>query len=411
MEPVMPRNDIKPVILGGDWSTYALARQFVEAFGVSSGCIIPEPIAVIKHSRFIEHVPVENMSCDAVVRAIEAVARANADKTVLVIANTDDRVETVERVSDRLPENVLCPVPPHELAARVSDKVSFARICDEYGLDTPRTEIAHIAPDADVPSISIAFPLVVKPAVSAEYAHLYARGFKKVYFIRSQEELDELWESLRGAGFVGDMLAQELIEGDDTFMDSLTLYVDGAGEVTLFAGAHVLLEDHAPTLFGNPVAMITKPQPELWEQAARMLKGIGWRGFANIDVKRDPKTGRKIFMDFNPRMGANSYYVCAAGANPMEILVRDVVDGERGTVRTVENRVLYTRIPVSLARKYVDDKALLAEFDTTVASGAVVNPTRCAHDSCGSRLAGWVMEKNYIRKFARFYPAPTSTSF
>jgi D-aspartate ligase len=405
------RDDIRPVILGGDWSTYSLAREFFEAYGVSSYCVAPGAVAVIEHSRFIAMERVPSMADEDVFAAVCAIAVRESRRKVVLVANTDDRVVTVEHIRGELPSNVVVMLPPHDVAELVSDKVRFQELCARYGLDTPATEVVSLAGEEPIPATAVPFPLIAKPAVSSEYVHLFAQGFQKVYFLHEQAELDELWGKLRAAGFAGSFLVQELISGDDSYMDSITMYVDTRGEVCLRAGAHVLLEDHVPALFGNPVAMITRTFPEEWEKLGHMLRDIGYHGFANIDLKRDPATGRKCFMDFNPRIGANSYYVCAGGVNPMEVLVRDVVDGKAQSLRQVERNVLYTRIPVRLARSYLRDAELTALFDRVVGERAVYNPTRCPADTLRSRFYGALMEKNYIRKFRRYYPEPTETSF
>ena len=61
-------------------------------------------------------------------------------------------------------------------------------------------------------------------------------------------------------------------------MRSITAYVDSRGEVTLIGSARVLLEDHAPTMIGNPVAMITENFPALWKDACTLLTENGYRG-------------------------------------------------------------------------------------------------------------------------------------
>ena len=53
-------------------------------------------------------------------------------------------------------------------------------------------------------------------------------------------------------------------------MRSITAYVDSHGKVTLIGSARVLLEDHAPTMIGNPVAMITEDFPQLWADACTL---------------------------------------------------------------------------------------------------------------------------------------------
>lgn len=80
----------------------------------------------------------------------------------------------------------------------------------------------RLAGNEPISPSKIAFPLVAKPAYSPEYANFINMGFKKVYFIERQEQLDELWTKLRDAGFAGNFLVQELIGGDDTYMDSVT---------------------------------------------------------------------------------------------------------------------------------------------------------------------------------------------
>ena len=406
-----PRDDFVPVIIGGDWSTYAIAREFFEAYALPSACVLAYPIDIVRHSRLIRMHLVDNMSDAEVLRGIEDVAREHPGKRLVLVANSDDRVEQAERLRDALPSSVVFGETPRELVERVSDKVRFQELCASYGLDVPATEVVRLAGSAPIPPTHVAFPVVAKPAVSGEYANMYLLGFKKVYFAHEQGELDRLWAELRAAGFKGDFVVQELISGDDTCKDNVIVYCGSDASPRLFASATTVLEDHAPMYFGNAVTMICRPMSELWDKLSRMLADIGWCGFASIDLKRDPVTGRAVFMDFNPRVGSNSYYVCAAGANPMRALVSDLVDGEKYEPLRAEREAVYTRAPVRLVRRYVRDADFLARFDELVRAGRVVNPLRMRGDSLRSQLMGRIMELNYVRKFREYYPEPTETSF
>ena len=162
----------------------------------------------------------------------------------------------------------------------------------------------------------------------------------------------------------------------------------------------------------NPVAMVIREKPELWERASALLADAGYRGFANFDVKRDPATGRTLFLEVNPRIGRNSYYNCAAGANPMRFCVEDLVRGRHVEPVRVEREVLYTLVPVRLLRRYVRDPELLARVDRLVREGKVFDPQRYPFDNrLRRRLALEATELNQYRKFARYYPEPTETSF
>lgn len=407
-----PRADLVPILLGGDIGTYALAREFHEAYHVTSHVLASAPIAAVAHSRIVSVHHVERLEAAEVAAAVRGIAEARPDATCVVMGNTDALVDVLNECRDDLPANCVCPIPDARAIEVVSDKASFAALCAEHGLDTPRTEVVSLAGDAPVPPSEIPFPLVAKPSRSADYAAHMLNGFKKVYFVREQSELDSLWADLRADGFAGDFLVQELIGGDDTYMDSLTVYMGSDGKPQLFGSAQVLLEDHAPSMLGNPVAMVTRPMPELWDRAAALLASVGYRGFANFDIKRDPATGRTLFLEVNPRIGRNSYYVCAAGVNPMRALVTDVVDGRGRRCLKADEKVLYTLVPVSLLRRYVRDRALADEVDELVREGRVFDPQRYDADMAPRRrLDVELTEQNQHRKFARYYPEPTDTSF
>lgn len=411
MQPIMQRDDIVPVIIGGDWSTYPLAREFYEAFGIPSACVVAYPVDIVAHSRIINMEPTPNMSDSEVALGIGRVAQAHPGKRLVLVANSDDRVAQVERILPGLPDSVVFGDAPADLVARVSDKISFQQLCQDHGLDVPRTQVVHLAGSDPVAPVDMPFPVVAKAAVSGEYVNLYSKGFRKVYLVEDQATLDQLWHDLRSVGFAGDFLVQEVVPGDDTYKDNVIVYCAQDGQPSLFASSTTLLEDHAPMYFGNAVAMLTHPMPTLWDKLGALLVEIGWRGFASIDLKRDPATGRAVFMDFNPRVGSNSYYVCAAGANPMYSLVRDLVDGAKGEVARADGEAVYTRAPISLVRRYLRDDSLRSRVEKLARTGHVANPMRMGGDSLRAQAMGWAMELNFNRKFHEYYPEPTDTSF
>ena len=412
MAPSPTRTDFLPVVLGGDIGAYALCREFHEAYGVRPVIMSTGFIGAIAHSKILSTHTVPALAREELISGLAQIAAERPGVTLLLVANTDPLIELLEEVHDELPEQVVCPLPPRAAFDAVCDKGVFTRLCGEHGLDTPRTEVVRLAGNERIAPSELPFPVIAKPAVSAGYYPTLMKGFKKVYYMTAQEQLDELWRNLRASGYSGDFLVQELISGDDTYMDSLTLYIGRDGGARLLGAAQVLLEDHAPAMLGNPVAMVIREKPELWERAAALLSEAGYRGFANFDIKRDPVTGRELFLDCNPRIGRNSYYNVAGGVNPMEVLVRDVIDGEKDETRIADDEALYTLVPVSLLRRYVREEALLAEVDDLVARGRVFDPQRYDRDRGLRRIIDVELtEKNHIRKFAQYYPKPTDTSF
>lgn len=407
-----PREDLLPVILGGDISAYAYGREFHEAYHVRSVAVCTGFIAALEHSRIFELVRTDSLAPEALLAAIRDIAEKNPGRRLPVVPTTDALVVALDAVRDELPESVVLTIPSSEAIRVASDKAAFAAVCERLGLPTPATQVVSLSGAEGPAPCALGFPVVAKPARSADYAHLYAQGFRKVYAIGSQDELDALWGRLREAGFTGDFLLQELVPGDDTHMGALTFYVGANGKMQAFGAAQTLLEDHAPTMRGNSVAMVCRVWPDLLEKCRRLVAELGYTGFGEVDVKRDARTGEWVFLELNCRAGRNSYYMAAAGVNPMRAMVTDLVDGRGGKLWVADEPALYALAPLSLVRRYVRDEALLAEVDELERAGRVFDPQRYRADRGARRMLDVALtEQNQRRKFRRYYPAPTESSF
>ncbi|MBB2922005.1 hypothetical protein [Cellulomonas cellasea] len=408
---------LQPVILGADIGVYALARSFHEAYGVRSIVVSGAALGPVADSRIVDNVLVaDGHDPRQLVDKLVEVARGLAGRRLVLMANSDWLVRVVVQHRTELEPYYVVPFLSAELLDQISDKATFAEICERIGISVPRTVVQDFAHAGEpgwqpvpVPA-GITYPLIAKAASSADYQDVEFEGKKKVFEISEPAELDQLWVSLAGAGFRGRFVVQELIPGDDTQMRSITAYVDSRGEITLLCSAHVLLEEHTPSGLGNPAAMITTRIDPMLDQARRFLTETGYVGFANFDVKVDPRDGSYRFFEVNPRIGRNNYYVTAAGANPMRFLVEDRVEGRAVEPVVVEKEILYAIVPHRLLLKYVADPALAAKVKGLIKAGAVAHPLRYAQDAGPKRVAYVTLALvNQVRKFRTHYPELTGT--
>lgn len=411
---------MQPVILGGDIGVYALARSFHESFRVRSFVVSASPIDAITHSRIckVVQVPAPSDARGHIDTLVELASQRPANVALLLMANTDWFIRlAVENRAELEEAGYIVPFLDLETLDLVSDKASFARVCVENDVPTPRAVTLDFSGDevpssAQIEAEGVRYPLVAKPSSSAAYNEVRFTGKNKVYHVADAAEMDRIIGLLAGAGFKDLFLAQELIPGDDTQMRSITAYVDTTGEVTMLGSAHVLLEDHAPTMLGNPVAMITGRDDKLTEPARRFLKATNYRGFANFDVKIDPRDGTAYFFEVNPRIGRNSYYMTAAGLNPMRWLVADHVDKKPMAAQVLEREVLYSLVPRRLLKRYITDPELARQVAQIYEDGRVVNPLNYGCDKRLRRQAAVAATiLNQFRKFQRYYPKPTQSSF
>jgi len=406
-----------PVILGADIGVYALARSFHEAYGVRSIVVSGAALGPVARSRIIDKVLLgPDATPEDMVDRLVTLAAEHPGRRLVLLANSDWLVRVVVRHRARLEPHYVVPFLAEEVLDRISDKATFAEICDGLGIAVPRTIVQDFARAGEEGwhpvGVDVGYPLIAKAASSADYQDVHFTGKKKVFEIATPAELDSLWASLAAAGYRGRFVVQELIPGDDTQMRSITAYVDSRGEITLLCSAHVLLEEHTPSGLGNPAAMITQRIDPILEQARQFLTATGYIGFANFDVKVDPRDGSFRFFEVNPRIGRNNYYVTAAGANPIRFLVQDRVEHRAVEPVVVEREILYSILPHRLLLRYVLDPALNAKVRMLARAGAVAHPLRYRRDGSLQRRAYVAAALlNQVRKFRTYYPRPTSTGF
>ncbi|MBT1165406.1 hypothetical protein [Bifidobacterium simiarum] len=412
----------QPVILGGDLGAYALARELNDAYGVKPILVTAYNPSAIRDSKILtrhefSRANEEEPLVEELLRIGADLKGRNPNRKLLLLANTDWRIHVLASHREALERYYVLPIPSLETIERVSDKQEFERLAVERGMPVPKSfyeDFSGAGESGWQPQPTpgdLRFPVVAKPADSSQYENLTFEGRQKVYRIDTPEQLTELWHTLARAGFRDTFVAQELVEGDDTGMYSVTAYVDSTGRVSMLCSAHVLLEEHHPATLGNPCAMITEPIDDILEPARRFLEAIDYHGFANFDVKRDPHTGTFYFLEVNPRIGRNSFYVYGAGINPMQVLVSDVIEGQPQAPRTASREVLYSIIPNRLLLRYVVDPKLRAQVKRLQKAGRI-SPQRNPKDG-GPKRWLYLMESelNQYRKFGKYYPKPTSTGF
>lgn len=391
-----------PVIIGGGIEAYALARQFNDAFGTRVVCISAAPSQAVILSDFIDWVKPEDASTpEGVLKVLEGVAEKYPEQLLALITNGDAQISNVVTIRDQLPEAYRCAFPSRETLDSVSDKARFKEICEASGMATAK--FVEVKPHEDS-SFDLKFPVVAKPALSAEFDELDMPNKKKVYYFETEEELRELLDELKQRNYPGSFVVEEYIPGGDSQIHSVTAYVDTTGKLVMLAHAHVALQDHRPDMVGNPVAMITKADKRIFEQVKRFFENVDYQGFANFDIKIDPRDDTAYFLEVNPRIGRNSWYVVAGGLNPMEILVNDVVFGNGAKLKVADKHALYSLIPLSVATKWTDDPQLASEMKKLAADGRLENPLKNDKESQWKRDVYLGLRDIRFHRIFRQYP-------
>ncbi|MFF2622254.1 carboxylate--amine ligase [Oerskovia jenensis] len=413
--------DLLPVGVGGDIGVYAMVRAFHEQYGTDAVVISSVATRAMADSSFVTNVVTPGIDDpEVLVAALERVAAQHPGKTLVLLTNADWFVRSLVENRARLEDKYVMSYCTLDVLEQVSSKEGFAEVCDRLGIPTPRTvavSVPKLVADGGLAAIAslpvdLEFPVVAKPSSSADYHYVSFPGKRKIHHVSSRAELDELLGHLVTAGYAGTFLVQEFIPGDETQMRSLTAYRDSHGAITLLATGRVLLEEHTPGTLGIPAAILTEPYEDAMEAASRFLDTVGYTGFANFDYKLDPRTGRHVYFEMNPRIGRNNYYVTAAGANVARVLVEDRVLGNSIEPVRATQEVLYSVVPFRLLLKYILDPALRRRLQAVKDRGAAVNPLKYSRDGgIKRRLVVEAMTQNFYRKYKKHYPEPTTTGY
>ena len=175
-------------------------------------------------------------------------------------------------------------------------------------------------------------------------------------------------ERIYQAGYTSEMIAQDFIPGDDSNMRVLNAYVDQNHQVRMMCLGHPLLEDPSPEAIGNYVAIMPEYNEKIYQTIKGFLEKINYTGFANFDMKYDPRDGEYKLFEINLRQGRSSFFVTLNGFNLAQYVTEDRVF-EKPFDETIygeaeaANSMLWMGVPKGVFEKYArnntdKDKAL-----------------------------------------------------
>ncbi len=370
--------DFLPVILGGDITTYSLARTFHEEYGIRSLAVSMVRSHLCADSDIIENRIVPTMDTrETFLDELVKIGKERASKKLILLACGDWYVRMIVENRALLEQYYVIPYIEEDLLNRLVLKDSFYEICEEIGVPYPRTYVYDCKNPPASLDLPFSFPVIAKPASSAAYHYAQFPGKKKVFKFDTQAELEQMLQNLNASGYDYKFLLQDFIPGDDTGMRILTCYGDRTGKVRFMAFGQTLLEDKGDMGIGNPVAIVNRVDLEIMEHAKRLMEHVGYTGFANFDIKYDPRDGSYRFFEINTRLGRSNYYVTASGFNTVKWIVDDLIGQKQfadAPVIADNTDCLYTVVPKCILKRYIKDEALKAEMLSLYARGKAVNP-------------------------------------
>lgn len=237
---------------------------------------------------------------------------------------SDESLELVARRRDELVSLGYRPVHSNdEVLLAMLDKERTYRLAEEAGVPVPRRFLfASIKElDAQLETSGVEFPCALKPL----HSHLFARKFgssKKVFYAADRTELIEAARSIETLGL--EMMVTEVIPGPDDSYSSLYTYLDRDGE-PLFLFTKRKLRQY-PVGFGLATYHASTWEEDVAHMGLRFCQGVGVRGMACIEFKRDERSGELKLIECNHRLTLGSEVLRYAGLNLPLLIYNQLFD-------------------------------------------------------------------------------------
>lgn len=392
-----------PIILGTDINAYTMSVSFYEEYGIKPVLVGRTPMAFTEDSTIIQKIYYEQNIEDEehYVHYLHDIAlHYKADYNDLILIGTNDfYVSFIIDNQEALKEDFVFNYIKPDLLSQLYLKKNFYETCEQYGIDTPLT-FFHSC-ETDIPfDAEIPFPVIVKPSNGVEYYHHPFEGMEKVYKVYTYEELHALITKIHNSGYRDDLIIQDFIPGDDTYMWDSVYYANQHGKAQYITFAQVILQEHTKTGVGNYTALIVRYHQEMMEKLASFMEAVGYQGFANFDIKYDERDGKFKLFEVNIRQGRSSYYLTACGHNLARCLVEDLIEGKEKELTLVKCTKLFSVVPKGVLRKYILNKEIVNEVNTLIKEDNYINPLFYSKDtSIKRRLFMTLRQINYFKKY------------
>jgi len=200
---------------------------------------------------------------------------------------------------------------PVDAIERGEDRQVFKDTMNRLGIELPRSEIATSVEEAEQIVQRIGLPAVVRPA--------YTMGGTGGGLVYNLEEL----RLVTGRGLAASMIGQVLIEESVEGWEELELEVVRDAKNQMITVCFIENVDAMGIHTGDSycVAPMLTISPELQQRLQKysydIVESIGVIGGTNIQFAHDPKTGRVLAIEINPRTSRSSALASKATGFPI----------------------------------------------------------------------------------------------
>jgi len=197
---------------------------------------------------------------------------------------------------------------------RGEDRLEFKNTMNRLGIEMPKSELAYTVEEAEGIAEKLGYPVVIRPA--------YTMGGTGGGLVYNVEELRTIAARGIAASLVGQILVEESVLG----WEELELEVVRDAKNQLITVCFIENVDAMGVHTGDSycVAPMLTIDPELQKRLQKysydIVEAIQVIGGTNVQFAHDPKTGRVVVIEINPRTSRSSALASKATGFPIAMV-------------------------------------------------------------------------------------------
>ncbi|MDD6563698.1 MAG: carbamoyl-phosphate synthase large subunit [Clostridiales bacterium] len=194
---------------------------------------------------------------------------------------------------------------------RGEDRIEFKNTMESLGIEMARSEVAYSVDEALAIADKLGYPVVLRPA--------YTMGGAGGGLVYNKEELKTVCERGLQASLVGQVLVEESVLGwEELELEVVRDSQNNMITVCFIENIDPLGEHTGDSFCSAPMLTIPEDvQQELQRQAYKIVEAIEVIGGTNVQFGRNPKDGRIIVIEINPRTSRSSALASKATGFPI----------------------------------------------------------------------------------------------
>ncbi|HOG98614.1 MAG TPA: carbamoyl-phosphate synthase large subunit, partial [Methanothrix soehngenii] len=204
---------------------------------------------------------------------------------------------------------------------RGEDRIIFKETMNSLGIEVPKSTAIYTVEDAEKVALDLGYPVVVRPA--------YTMGGTGGGLVYNAEELRTVVSRGIAASLIGQVLIEESVAG----WEELELEVVRDSKNHMITVCFIENVDAMGVHTGDsfctaPMLTISQElQDKLQDYSYRIVEAIKVIGGTNIQFAHDPKTGRVVVIEINPRTSRSSALASKATGFPIALISAKLASG------------------------------------------------------------------------------------